>query len=67
MPQYAGYINNEFTAGRGERLTVENPSDESELASFRGLCLAQIETRSSLPAVPSIEASGAIDQRMNES
>lgn len=43
MPQYAGYINNEFTAGRGERLTVENPSDESELASFRGLCLAQIE------------------------
>jgi aldehyde dehydrogenase (NAD+) len=43
MPPYAGYINNEFTAGRGEQLAVENPSDESELASFPGLSLAQTE------------------------
>jgi len=43
MPQYAAYIDNEFTAGRGEQLTVEDPSDESELASFPGSSLAQIE------------------------
>ena len=42
MPQHAGYIDNEFTAGRGELLRVANPSDESEVASFPGLSLAQV-------------------------
>jgi aldehyde dehydrogenase (NAD+) len=42
--QYAGYIDNEFVVGSGERLSVENPSDESEVASLAGLSLAQVES-----------------------
>jgi len=44
MPQYAGYIDNEFVLGRGAQLTVEDPSNESELASFPGLSVTQIES-----------------------
>ena len=43
MPHHAGYIDDQFLLGRGERIAVEDPSDESELASFPGLSLAQIE------------------------
>jgi aldehyde dehydrogenase (NAD+) len=43
MTQYASYIDNELITGSGQPLTVENPSDESELARFPGLSLSQIE------------------------
>jgi aldehyde dehydrogenase (NAD+) len=41
--QHAGFIDNAYVAGEGEMLTVENPSHESEVASFRGLSTSQIE------------------------
>jgi aldehyde dehydrogenase (NAD+) len=43
MPQYSGYIDNEFTIGTGDPLRVENPSDESEIACFPGLAVSQVE------------------------
>lgn len=39
----AGYIAGEFVRGEGETVRVENPSDASEVASFPGLSVAQIE------------------------
>lgn len=41
---FAGYINGEWIAGSGAVLVVENPSDESRLAEFRGLSSHQVET-----------------------
>ena len=41
--QLAGYVDGEFVAGGGAELRVENPSDGSELARFRGLSVAQVE------------------------
>ena len=43
MLQHAGFIDNEFIAGSGERLTVQNPSDEREIAAFSGVSVAQTE------------------------
>lgn len=44
MPQHAGYFDNEFIVGEGAELIVEDPSDETRVASFRGLSLTQFET-----------------------
>lgn len=44
MPQYAGYIDNEFAIGNGKQLTVDDPSSQSEIASFPGLSVTQIES-----------------------
>lgn len=41
--QQAGYINGKFVSGEGAELRVENPSDGSEVARFRGLSVEQIE------------------------
>lgn len=37
----AGYINGSFIAGKGEVLSVENPSDETTIAHFPGLSVEQ--------------------------
>ncbi len=39
----SGYINGEYVAGEGEELIVENPSDGSEIARFKGLAVTQID------------------------
>ena len=39
----AGYINGEYVYGEGEELLVENPSDGSEVARFRGVSQAQAQ------------------------
>ena len=39
----AGFIDNMFVDGEGAMLMVESPSDESEIASFKGLSLGQFE------------------------
>ena len=41
--QQAGFIDNEFVIGTGERLVVENPSDEREVAVLPGLAVSQVE------------------------
>lgn len=41
--KHAGFIDNEFVVGTGDRLVVENPSDESEVAVLPGLSLAQVD------------------------
>jgi aldehyde dehydrogenase (NAD+) len=41
--QHAGFIDNEFVIGGGERQVVESPSDEREIAAFSGLSLPQVE------------------------
>jgi len=38
---HAGFIDGRFIVGDGAFLTVENPSDETQVASFRGLSEAQ--------------------------
>lgn len=40
---FAGYINGEWITGTGVNLIVENPSDESRIAEFRGLSSEQTE------------------------
>jgi len=40
---FAGYINSEWITGAGANLVVENPSDESRIAEFRGLSSEQTE------------------------
>lgn len=39
----AGFINGAFVDGEGETIRVENPSDESEVAAFRGMSIGQVE------------------------
>lgn len=41
---YAGYIDGAFVKGAGATLTVENPSDESIVASFPGLSVEQTQS-----------------------
>lgn len=43
MQQYAGFIDGALAAGAGDRLVVENPSDECEIAAFPGLSIGQTE------------------------
>jgi len=40
---FAGYINGKWITGTGDNLVVENPSDESRIAEFRGLSSGQTE------------------------
>ena len=40
--EYAGFIDGQFVAGLGEELVVENPSDQSIVATVRGLSLDQV-------------------------
>ncbi len=41
--RFAGYIDGAFVAGEGSPLSVENPSDGSEIANFPGLSETQVE------------------------
>ena len=43
MPQHAGFIDNTLVMGSGDRLAVENPSDQNEIAAFAGLSVGQTE------------------------
>lgn len=40
---HTGYISGRFVAGEGAVFTVENPSDQSVVATLRGLSLAQVD------------------------
>ncbi|MCX7864624.1 MAG: aldehyde dehydrogenase family protein, partial [Novosphingobium sp.] len=42
--EHAGYVNGVFVKGEGATFDVENPSDESIVATITGLSLAQFET-----------------------
>jgi len=42
-PEYAGFIDGSYVAGLGETLAVENPSDETIVATLRGLSTTQIK------------------------
>ena len=43
MASYAGYIEGAFVSGKGEALSVENPSDGSELLRMPGASAEQVE------------------------
>lgn len=43
IPDFTGFYENQFIAGEGESLTVENPSSGEIIATLRGVSLPQVE------------------------